>query len=101
MKPRHPPGEINERVLHDILRGGVIEAGMARDVVNEPPVAIEELAPSVLVLAIAQARQKAPARRQQRIGGRLSSHLPLLSPSRRHPFKHLELVALEFFWTRA
>ena len=36
--------------LNDILRFGIVEAGLPRDAVNEPPISIEELAPAGMVI---------------------------------------------------
>src|SRR5207237_8057283 len=60
--------EIDEGILHDILRLGIGQAGVARDVTNQPRGRIERLPPSLLVLPVAQAREQASPGGQQRIG---------------------------------
>jgi len=71
----HPAGEVNECVLHHVLRLGISEAGFARDVVNEPPVSVEEIAPARLILPITQAPEQTLARGQKCVAAGFGCHV--------------------------
>src|SRR6185503_15638883 len=78
---RHAASQIDEGVLHHILRRSVVETGIARHVVNQTPIGVEELSPALLILAVAQARQKALPRLQKHIARPFGGHVPSNKPS--------------------
>ena len=61
----HLLGDGDDDLLHDLLRLGVREAGFERGAVNEFPVSVKELAPTVLVVPVLEPAQQAPARGQE------------------------------------
>jgi hypothetical protein len=60
-KPLHLVGRRNDSLLHDVLRGRVIQPGLARKLVNQPPVRVEEVAPTVLVVPVLEPAEQTAA----------------------------------------
>jgi len=50
--------------LDHLLRLGVVEAGLARDAVNQPPIAVEEFLPAFLVVPVFEPGEETAARRE-------------------------------------
>src|SRR5437867_2761074 len=67
---RHLLRHGDDRLLNYFLRFGVAEAGLERDAVDELPVGIEEVLPALLIVAVLQPPDQAPARLQRRLGSR-------------------------------
>ena len=79
MEIGHPAGEINERILHDILSLDIGQAGFARHVVDQPPVRIKKFAPTGLVFAVASFSAQCLLRREYRpLIARQPSHRGML-----------------------
>src|SRR5262249_33845079 len=59
---RHLLGDRDDRLLYGILGLGVVQPRLESEVIDESPVGVEELAPTVLVVPVFQPAQQAAAR---------------------------------------
>src|SRR5262249_22003920 len=55
----------NDRLLDDVMGFGVREAGLSRDAINQTPVSVEEIMPTLTIFPVFQPAQQAKARRDQ------------------------------------
>src|SRR6266704_533678 len=60
-EPRYLPGHDNNRLLHDILRLGVGQAGFDGHAIDESAVRVEELLPTFLVVPVLEPAEQTAA----------------------------------------
>src|SRR6266853_1141021 len=64
-EPWYLPGDNDDRLLHDILSLGIVQAGFDRDAVNQPCIRVEELLPARLVVPILESGEQTAASRNE------------------------------------
>lgn len=92
-EPGHLPRHGNHGLLHHVLGGGLVEAGLPGRVKNQPPIGVEEFTPTVLLIPRPKSRQQALPGRKTAVRGSSLLHLQRI---RRRPacfFNHFGPVA--------